>query len=78
MDKELRRMAKELDRMPRDVSPEEADVLERVLEAFSDGKKPKNADAEEVKKMYDRYLGSPRDEEKADEIEVSEEDLDGE
>lgn len=83
-DKELRRMTLELDQMTHDVTPEEADLLERVLEAFGDGKKPKPKDAEEIRKMHERYLVSREPDpdssglmEEGDMI-VTEEDLDGE
>lgn len=60
-DDEILRKAKELDEMNRDVTSQEADVLERVLEAYADGKTPKIKDVQKVEMMYDKYLGQ-RDE----------------
>lgn len=65
-EKELLRKARELDEMTRDVTSQEADVLERVLEAFRDGKKPKIKDCEKIETMYDKYLGQRDDGESAD------------
>lgn len=82
-DKELRKMARELDQMTKDVTPEEADLLERVLEAFGESKKPKAADALEIRKMHERYLSARESDPDAGPMEegdmiVTEEDLDGE
>ncbi len=58
---EILTKAKELDAMERSVTSAEADILERVLEAYSDGKKPKIKDCEKVQAMYDKYLGKRED-----------------
>jgi hypothetical protein len=57
--------AKELDGMTRSVTSGEADVLNRVLEAYNDGKQPRQKDAERVRAMYDKYLGKREDDSEA-------------
>lgn len=58
---EILRKARELDEMTKDVTSHEADILERVLEAFRDGKRPKIKDSEKIEAMYTKYL-TDRDE----------------
>lgn len=55
---EILKKAQALDEMERSVTSTEADVLERVLEAFRDKKPPKNKDAEKIEAMYTKYLES--------------------
>lgn len=71
--KELKRMAKELDMMPKDVTSEEADLLEEVLERLEDGKHVKFEDAEKVRRMHEKYLA---EREEGEEAPSSEEDPD--
>lgn len=42
--------------MERSVTSDEADVLERALQAFSDGKRPQISDAQKIEAMYTKYL----------------------
>lgn len=63
VENEILKKARELDAMERSVTTAEADVLERVLEAFADQKAPKIKDCEKVKAMYDKYLAPHEDEE---------------
>jgi hypothetical protein len=55
--------AKALDEMTKSVTASEADVLERVLVALNEGKRPKPKDIEKIETMYDKYIGSREDEE---------------
>lgn len=55
-DPEVLRKAKELDDMARSVTSLEADVLERVLGAFRDEKRPQISDAQKISAMYSKYL----------------------
>lgn len=71
---EILNKAKELDEMERSVTTGEADVLERVLQAFADKKQPKNKDAEKICAMYDKYLG-PREEEPDPDADTAEDEV---
>lgn len=55
-DPEILKKAKALDDMERSVTSSEADVLDRVLEAYNDGKPPKKTDAQKIEAMYSKYL----------------------
>jgi hypothetical protein len=55
--KSHQRMVRELDQMPKDVTSEEADFLEEVIDTFGDGKKLKPKIAQRLEEMYGKYLG---------------------
>jgi hypothetical protein len=61
MTDEILAKAKALDEMERSVTSSEADVLERVLEAFKEGKRPKIIDPQKIDVMYSKYLESKDD-----------------
>lgn len=76
--KSHKQMAKELDLMTRDVTSEEADFLEEVLEVLADGKKLKPKTGAKLEAMYEKYLLEREDaDEGADneEEEVDDDDL---
>lgn len=56
MTDDLLKKAKALDEMERHVTSSEADILNRVLEAFNDGQPPENKDAKKIEAMYTKYL----------------------
>lgn len=55
--KSHKQMVKELDQMPKDVTSDEADFLEEVIDTFEDGKKLKPKMAQRLEDMYGKYLG---------------------
>lgn len=57
-DKELLRMAKELDEMTRSVTTEEAEVLDGVLKAMKAKRAVLGDVAQAIRKMHDKYLGA--------------------
>lgn len=65
MENEILKKARELDEMTKDVTSQEADILERVLEAYADGRKPKIKDVQKIETMYDKYLGQRGESESA-------------
>lgn len=74
--KSHKQMAKELDGMNRDVTTEEADFLEEVLETLGAGKKLKPKVAEKLGEMYGKYLVEREDaEEGSEDEEIDSDDL---
>jgi len=55
--KSHRQMARELDQMPKDVTSEEAEFLEEVMDAFGEGKKLKPKMATQLEELHQKYLG---------------------
>lgn len=76
--KSHKEMAKELDRMNRGVTSDEADFLEEVLDTLADGKKLKPKVGARLEEMYEKYLveredaeeGGEEDEEEVDDDEI--------
>lgn len=80
-EKNIRKMAVELDRMSRAVSSEEADLLDRVLVKIRDKRAITQDEADEVSAMYQRYLGRPDEDpesENEEEVAPDEYEFDGE
>lgn len=57
-DKELLRMAKELDEMTRSVTTEEAEILDGALKAMKAKRTVPGDVAQAIRKMHDQYLGA--------------------
>jgi hypothetical protein len=72
-----KQMAQELDKMNRDVTSEEADFLEEVLDTVGEGKKLKPKVAGKLEEIYEKYLVNREDaeEEDPDEEEVDDDEL---
>jgi hypothetical protein len=77
--KEVLRLAMELDEMTRDVLPEEADLLEEVLKRLKSKKIVPLSRCEEIKKLHEKYLSEIDSEDGvtalAEDGEVDEDDL---
>lgn len=56
-DKELLRMAKELDEMTRSVTTEEAEILDGSLKAMKAKRAVTSDVAQAIRKMHEKYLG---------------------
>jgi hypothetical protein len=67
MDKKtLREKVRALDRMPRSVASEEADLIAFIQDKLKTGKKISPEEAGEIEEIYLRYLGPKGDEEAAE------------
>jgi hypothetical protein len=75
-DPAITKMARELDEMTRDVTSEEADLLEKVLRKMKEKRPLSPGQSQAIKKMYDKYLTSREGaQETDDDEEVEEEEL---
>lgn len=65
-EKTLLEMAQALDKMERDVTSSEADILEYALKRLESGKKLEPKDETKLKAMYEKYLARDNKEEEGD------------
>lgn len=76
VDQAVVKMARELDEMTRDVTSEEADLLEKVLRKLKENRPLSPGQTQAIKKMHDKYLTSragnqeTEDDEEAEEEEI--------